>query len=960
MKRLLVAALCALGFASAYAEPLDHWLYADGKITDGAWTFSATADNNKKMTVGQVSETAGEYPTVLTPLDFSKPVKDSSENTYVITTLDCKFIDNSKSYAAREPAQYVSALTLPGEGLTRVSDYSLGKLVNAVGTLHFPASLTSFGRMAFQEDAQLTVAGSEFANVKSLTSGDAFKNVNITGELDLRKLEGKVENNSFAGTKITSVLFGPGLTDMQGGYQCGAFADCAKLKTVVFDPASSVKVGPGAVFRNCTALEELDLRAASELWTSPDDGHLNSPDYAPFNNCTGLKKVVLGGSMPRWSYIVFAGCSSLSEVHCYGAPSGELGSPVFGLAGDNRMIATFVHLDPSDTAAKAAWNAYTAGGELNATDSCWKDEMITGSTGALRPLHLYSVKHVSLERGVDADMESGVIGTFIVSRAEGDSLAGAVDVAYTLSGTAVNGVDYETLSGVVSIPNGERSVYLQVIPRFIGAVSTKDMAVTLAEGDYEIVSGKESATISVSSCYRSVSVAKLIDADEGKGTYGWFEISRGEGDAVTTPLAVEFAVSGTANPGKTYRTLESPVVIPAGERSVKLRVTPLDDQDTTTDTTVIVTVTGDNYAIEGDPATMTIVNGATFGGWKLYGSYMTDGVWKFTVQQNTSQPDRRFADGTCWLYVQTLQSYPAVPSELNFDKVMINCDNEHSLAIREFQSSLNAAAAVLKSVVLPNDDRYPFVLGGALFEGCSNLESITPFLPKSCESVGRGVFNDLTSLTNANLRFFGSDFGEKSGWEIMRGCTSITNADFSASTITALRRDCFQNCTSLKTVTLPTTLKEFGWPGNTDLGTMNRTPFNGVGGVKVIFTGGVLPVMTYQDGNVAAIEFTTPVAELPDNAFANYYSIYSIPRLSSITFVGPPPATIGSDLFTGGYKDRSITVNVSAEYISQWREIADGEVLTKEDGGTWTSGTKQLIKVYGEVKVKTGLLIIVR
>ena len=949
MKRLILAALSAFGIASASAEQTAYWLYADGKITDGAWTFSATADNNKKMTVGQVSETAGEYPTVLTPLDFSKPVKDASENAYVITTLDCRFIDSSKVYAARTPAQYVSALTLPGEGLTRVSDYSLGKLVNAVGTLHFPASLTSFGRMAFQEDSLLTIDGSEFANITAFTNGDAFKNVNVIGELDLRKVSGKIENNNFANTKITAVRFGPGLTELLGGYADGAFVGCTQLKTVIFDPDSSVKIGSGGVFRGCTALEEIDLRAVKQLY----DAGKNSQEYAPFSICTGLKKVVLGGKMEQWDYSVFAGCSSLAEVHYYGAPCASIGSPVFWKAGDNREIVTYVHLDPSDTAAKAAWDAYTAGGELNGTDSCWKDLMITGSTAELRPLLLYSQKSVSIMQGVDADMESGVIGTFIVSRGEGDSLAGAVDVAYTLSGTAENGVDYEFLSGIVSIPNGERSVELQVIPRFIGAVSTKDVTVTLDEGDYEIVSGKDSATINVSSCYRSVSVAKLADADEGKGTYGYFEISRGENDAVTTPLAVEFAVSGTANPGKTYRTLESPVVIPAGERSVKLRVTPLDDPETTTDTTVIVTVAGDNYAIEGGPATMMVVNGATFGGWKLYGSYMTDGVWKFTVQQNTSQPDRRFADGTCWLYVQNLQSYPAVPSELNFDKVMINCDNEHSLAIREFQQSLKAAAEVLKSVILPNDDRYPFVLGGALFEGCSNLESITPFLPKSCESVGRGVFNDLTSLTNANLRFFGSDFGEKSGWEIMKGCTSITNADFSESTITALRRDCFWNCTSLKTVTLPTTLKEFGWPGSSDPGTLNRTPFNGVGGVKVIFTGGMLPEMTYQDGNVAAIEFTTPVAELPDNAFANYYSMYSSPRLSSVTFVGPPPATIGNDLFTGGYNDKTITVNVPLEYIAQWREIADDGVLTRQGGGTWTSGTTQLINVYGETKPGT-------
>ena len=956
MKKLLFALSALVSAAVLQAEQLDHWLYADGKITDGAWTFAANADKNNKMTVSQVSEAAGEYPTVPTPLDFSKPVTDASGASYVISTLDCKFIDNSKSYAAREPAQYVSALTLPGEGLTRISDYSLGKLVNAVGTLHFPASLTSFGRMAFQEDAQLTVDGSEFANITAFTNGDAFKNVNVIGELDLRKLSGTIDNNNFAGTKITSVLFGPGLKELLGGYQCGAFADCTKLKTVVFDPASSVKIGGGAVFRNCTALEELDLRVANQLWTSPDATHLDNADYAPFNNCTGLKKVVLGGNMTRWSYIVFAGCSSLTEVHCYGAPSGELGSPVFYKTGDNRKISTFVHLNPSDADTKAAWEAYAKDGVLNENDSCWKDDMITGSTGELRPLVVYSQKHVSLVRGVDADMESGVIGTFIVSRADTDSLAGAVDVAYTLSGTAENGVDYEKLSGVVSIPGGEQSVALQVIPRFVGAVSTKDVTVTLAEGDYEIVAGEDTATINVSSCYRSVSVAKLVDADEGKGTYGYFEISRGENDAVTAPLTVFFEISGTAIPKKTYRPLESPVVIPAGARSVKVRVDPLDDTETTTDETVIVTVTGDNYAIEGGPATMTIVNGATFGGWKLYGSYMTDGVWKFTVQQN-DRDDRRYPDGVNHLYVQDLQSYPDMPSELNFDKVMINCDNDRPHAIREFQQPLKTAAAVLKSVVLPNDDRYPFKLVGDFFKDCSSLESITPLLPKCCVSVGRDCFSNLSSLQNTDLYFYGSDFGEAvSCWGVIQNCLSVTNVDLSASTITALRRDCFNGCKNLKTVILPPTCQELGAHEGDSM--TDRTPFGGTDmNVKLIVTGNTLPLISCGTYCIGAIEFTKPINELSDNAFVNCRHASFGTRFNSITFVGPPPTEIGETIFDG-HKECSITINVPNYYIADWRKIADNGKLTKKDGGTWTSGTKQLLATYGEGKA--GLMVIVK
>ena len=273
-----------------------------------------------------------------------------------------------------------------------------------------------------------------------------------------------------------------------------------------------------------------------------------------------------------------------------------------------------------------------------------------------------------------------------------------------------------------------------------------------------------------------------------------------------------------------------------------------------------------------------------------------------------------------------------------------------------------AAAAGVGSVVLPDDPGYNFSILDGCFKDCPNLTSVTPFLPKTCDKLGQNAFGFLPNLVQKDLYFYGSDFGSAEGcWGIIESSTGITNVDLSASTVTVLRRDCFKHCTGLKVVTLPPTIQVFGAPDSSDTSLNNRSPFNEVGGVKLVFTGGALPVMTCNDGNVAAIEFTTPVAELPDNAFYSYYNPYGATLLNSITFVGEPPATIGENVFSGekgGFKKESITVFVPNYYIADWRKIADNGKLTKKDGGTWTSGTTQLLATYGESR--QGLMVIVK
>ena len=599
-------------------------------------------------------------------------------------------------------------------------------------------------------------------------------------------------------------------------------------------------------------------------------------------------------------------------------------------------------------------------------------EIISGSDEATISLSTEALRSVSIAKGEDAEATSGQVGTFVISRGVGDALGGSITVNYTIDAgsTAQPDVHYLPLSGVATIPAGEREGVIEVTPKYFGYVGTETLTLKLAAGDYEI--GADEASISLSTKFlRSVSIAKGEDADEGAGNVGYFIISRGEGDQTAVPLEVSLSVGGTAVAGQTYRPIGTVATIPAGEKSTKVKVVPYDDPSVTEDKTVEATILPGAYGIgtaSADP--VVIKNGATYGGWKFVGekgTSITDGTWTFEVSRRTVET---FADGVHELRVQACTAWPTEVSTLDFGKAFHNFydDTYYMIGRLEFEFGGNAAASVVKpagavlgALVLPDDDGYKFSISGSCFANCPNLTSITPFLPRSCDKLGRDTFSFLPALAETDLYFYGSDFGSDEGcWGIVQNDTSITNADLSASTITVLRRDCFKNCTGLAVVKLPPTIQEFGAPHNSD-GMYNRSPFVDVGGVKLIFTGGALPLMNCNDGNVSAIEFKMPVSTLPDNAFYSYFNPYGETLLTSITFVGEPPATIGENVFSGangGFAKDTVTVNVPAYYIKEWRAIADDGKLSRKYGGTWTSGTTQLINVYGEVKA--GFMLIVR
>lgn len=526
MKTQSTILVCLL-LAATVASGAD-WVYDNGVVTDGVWTFNAQLSGTKVTLTGL---TGG--PSAVTALDFSKPIRDTSDNVLSFTYFG-RFMDNATGQAFRP---YVGALTLPASGYTGIGRNAFSFCPNATGTISFPAELTSLeGGSAFWGSTGITIVGDSFPEGLKVISGNAFRQCIIDGDVVLTDVE-TIQQGSFAETAIQTVVFGPNLTKMEnysGSGANGAFQNCTSLENVYFDPASSVTITHGWLFYGCTSLQEIDLSAVVHI-------EQNGDNLSHFYNCSSLKKVTFGSRLEYLDGRIFNHAPALSQVFFEGPPPATIANTYLLGAGNGGEVTTYVVLDPYATgydyaSAKAAWDALTAGGEINAVDSTWKADYIGDAPASTRHLLLFDIAHVSIAAARDADEGEGVVGIFTVSRAETDSTAADLVVDYTVGGTAVAGRTYGALSGSVTIPAGETSATIEVVPLDDPlTTSNATVVVTLADGEYDIAAGRRTATVNVMNG-ASFPGWKYAIAGSGSGTMskgGWSFAATHSGRSLT-------------------------------------------------------------------------------------------------------------------------------------------------------------------------------------------------------------------------------------------------------------------------------------------------------------------------------------------------------------------------------------------------------------------------------------------
>ncbi|MBP7935509.1 MAG: DUF2341 domain-containing protein [Phycisphaerae bacterium] len=247
-----------------------------------------------------------------------------------------------------------------------------------------------------------------------------------------------------------------------------------------------------------------------------------------------------------------------------------------------------------------------------------EEQTFRSQINAVQIIATYPPSTVTIAAGTSA-AEPATEGTFTVTRAGGDT-SKALDVYYNFDGTATAGTDFATLSGMVTIPVNESTATITVTPIDDGEVEvdeTVTVALTTAP-TYELGEPSNAQINLISEDVTATITVEATDsaAAEVAGNTGTFTFTRT--GSTLFPLTLNYTVSGTATGGADYAYLGGKVVIPAGQASVAVPVTPYEDGTTEGDETVMVTITSnDPQYVAGAPdsATATIADNGSWSHW---------------------------------------------------------------------------------------------------------------------------------------------------------------------------------------------------------------------------------------------------------------------------------------------------------------------------------------------------------
>ena len=200
--------------------------------------------------------------------------------------------------------------------------------------------------------------------------------------------------------------------------------------------------------------------------------------------------------------------------------------------------------------------------------------------------------------------------TFTVTRST--SLLSATTVNVALTGTAVSGSDFTGGLTSVVIPSGATSATFTIDPTADGSVEANETVIySIAAGADYTIGAPASATLTIANDdvpSASITVAPASVLENGTPNL-IYTVTLSQ--APTSPVSVNFSVSGTASPSTDFSGLvPSPLVFGPGVTSQTLTVDPSGNGLIEPDETVIITLGAGTGYVVGVPAdaTGTIIN----------------------------------------------------------------------------------------------------------------------------------------------------------------------------------------------------------------------------------------------------------------------------------------------------------------------------------------------------------------
>ncbi len=186
---------------------------------------------------------------------------------------------------------------------------------------------------------------------------------------------------------------------------------------------------------------------------------------------------------------------------------------------------------------------------------------------------------VSVAATTQAGEAPGNDGVFTVSQSARSSTA--TNVQYTLSGTALPGVDYASLSGTATIPAGATATTIVIdVNDDMLLEGAEQVTVTLnsLSGDPQITlsPSNSQATLTIAdNDTAQVRVAATRDGNEQDAVAGRFTVSLTRASITNTVIA--YTLGGSALSGVDYVAPGTTVTIPEGSTTATIDITPIND-----------------------------------------------------------------------------------------------------------------------------------------------------------------------------------------------------------------------------------------------------------------------------------------------------------------------------------------------------------------------------------------------
>ena len=181
-------------------------------------------------------------------------------------------------------------------------------------------------------------------------------------------------------------------------------------------------------------------------------------------------------------------------------------------------------------------------------------------------------------------------------------------VNFTLTGTAINGTDYSAVPLTAFLPVGSNSVEITIQPLADNICEpTETVVLTLTASTNYFLGLTNSATAAIADagiCPPTVTVAATdAAAAEALSDPAVFTLTRT--GLTSSPLTVNYTLTGTAVNGTDYTAVPLSVVIPTGASTATVTITPIDDAVFDPNETVILTIAANAAYLVGAPSSAT-------------------------------------------------------------------------------------------------------------------------------------------------------------------------------------------------------------------------------------------------------------------------------------------------------------------------------------------------------------------